>query len=94
MAELLVGQVTHYYSRLGVASLNLRAPLNKGDLIHILGHATDLKEAVDSLEIDHQPIDLARPGDDVAIKVAGKVRDGDKVYRELEDGGSFTVRDL
>jgi RNA polymerase primary sigma factor len=94
MAELLVGQVTHYYSRLGVASLNLRAPLNKGDLIHILGRTTDLKEAVDSLEIDHQPIDLARPGDDVAIKVAGKVRDGDKVYRELEDGGSFTVRDL
>lgn len=78
----------------GGTSLNLRAPLNKGDSIHILGHTTDLKEAVDSMEIDNQPIDLAQPGEDVAIKVAGKVRDGDKVYRELEDGGSFTVRDL
>jgi RNA polymerase primary sigma factor len=94
MAQLLVGEVTHYYSRLGVAALSLRAPLSKGDRIHILGRTTDLEAAVDSIEIDHQPIDLARPGDDVAIKVAGKVRYGDKVYRELEDDGSFTVRDL
>jgi hypothetical protein len=94
MAELLVGEVTHYYSKLGVASLDLRAPLTKGDHIHILGHTTDLEEAVDSMEIDHYPIDLAQPGDDLAIKVIGKVSDGDKVYREMEDDGSFTVKDL
>jgi len=94
MAELLTGEVTHYYSRLGVASLSLRAPLSKGDRIRILGHTTDLAEAVDSIEIDHQQIDQARPGDDVAIKVVGRVREGDKIYRETEDDGSFTVRDL
>ena len=94
MAELLIGEVTHYYSKLGVAALNLRAPLSKGDHIHILGHTTDLGETVDSIEIDHQQIDLAQPGDDVAIKVIGKVRDGDKIYREMEDDGLFTVKDL
>lgn len=94
MAELIIGQVTHYYSRLGVAALNLRAPLSKGDRVHILGHTTDLEEAVDSMEIDHQPIDRAQPGDDVAIRVVGKVRQGDKIYRQMEADQSFTARDL
>jgi RNA polymerase primary sigma factor len=89
MAELLVGEVMHYYSKLGVAALNLRAPLSIGDRVYILGHTTGLEGVVDSIEIDHQRIDLAQPGDDVAIKVVGKVRQGDKVYRKMEDDGSI-----
>ena len=73
-AELLIGEVTHYWSRPGVAGLSLSAPLHKGDLVHILGHTTDMEEAVTSLEIDHRQIDHAQPGDDVAMKVQCKVR--------------------
>ena len=94
MPELLVGEVTHYFSRLGVAALDLKVPLRRGDRIHILGHTTDMEEMVDSIEMKHHQIDLARPGDDVAIKVEAKVREGDKVYREMDNNGSFTVQDL
>jgi putative protease len=94
MPELLAGEVTHYYSKLGVAALELRAPLHKGDRIHILGHTTDMEETVTSMEIEHMKVDLAEPGDEVAVTVVDKVREGDKVYREMEDDGTFTVRDL
>ena len=80
MSETLVGTVTHYYSRIGVAAVDLRDALSKGDRIHFLGHTTELYGLVDSMEINHDQIDRAKPGDDVAIKVSSKVRSGDKVF--------------
>ena len=50
MAEQLIGKVTHYYGRVGVAALSLEGPLRAGDKIHIVGHTTDLVQAVASLE--------------------------------------------
>jgi putative protease len=85
MHEVLLGTVIHYYSRLGVAALSLRHSLRKGDRVHILGHTTDVEEAVESMEIDHRQIVDTKPGDDVAIKVREKVRAGDKVYLELQE---------
>lgn len=84
MSEILIGEVTHYYSKLGVAALDLQAPLRRGDHVHVHGQTTDFEEEVESMEIDHHRITSAEPGDDVAIKVCGKVRDGDKVFLELE----------
>ena len=85
MGELQVGKATHYYSRIGVVALKLDAPLRKGDRVHILGQTTDLEQTVESMEIDHRQVASAGPGDDVAIAVLDKVRDGDKVYRIVED---------
>ncbi len=85
MPEVLIGKVTHYFGRAGVAGLGLEAPLSKGDRIHIQGHTTELSMQVESMEIDHQQIDQAQPGDDVAIKVSDRVRVGDSVYREVEE---------
>ena len=83
MVEVLVGKVTHYFSKIGVAALSLEAPLRTGDRIRIRGHTTDLQQTLDSMETGHSPIDSAQPGDDVAIGVAGRVRVGDAVYHEL-----------
>jgi len=86
MPELLIGAVGHYYSRIDVAALTLEGTLRVGDRIHILGHTTDLTQVVDSIQIEHSSVDVGGPGADVAIKVAGKVRAGDKVYRVVEEG--------
>ena len=101
MDEVLVGKVTHYFSRIGVAVLSLDAGLGEGDQIHIVGRTTDLEGLVDSLEIEHRPVSTALPGDDVAVKVSGKVRGGDRVYRRvpghgpsLADGDAGSKRDL
>ena len=79
MHEVLVGEVRHYFSKVGVAVLDLTGPLHEGDTVHIVGHTTDIEEPVESMEVEHRHIDVAMPGDDVALKAVGKVREGDRV---------------
>ncbi len=81
MPEEAIGKVTHFYSKLMVATLELTQPLRLGDEIHIKGHTTDFRQKVESMQIEHQPVEVARPGDNVAIKVADHVREHDVVYR-------------
>lgn len=82
--EKRIGTVTHYYSRLSVAVLDLNAEIHQGDDIHIKGRITDLQMKVDSLEIEHNKIESAGPGAEVALKVDGYVREGDGVYKLME----------
>lgn len=83
--EIDIGRVTHYYNHLNVAVLKLTDSLKLGDMIHILGHLTDLTERVASMEVNHHMVVWVRPGDDVAIKVNEPVREHDKVYKVVED---------
>ena len=82
--EILVGKVTHYFDRIGVAVLDLTAELKVGDHILILGRNTEIAQPVSSMEIDHQKIKSAGPGMDVALLVADPVHVGDKVYKVVE----------
>ncbi len=82
MPEMRIGKVTHYYPKAGAAALGLERPLRQGERVHVLGHTTNLSQTVVSMEINHHPIESAKPGDDVAIKLAGKVRAGDLVDKE------------
>ena len=77
-----IGTVTHYFSHLSVAAVTLTDTLRSGDRIHIQGHTTDLEQTVDSMEVDHAPVESAGPGDDVALHVDDHVRDHDRIYRE------------
>lgn len=80
--EQAIGTVTHYFSHLSVAAVTLTAALRVGERIHIAGHTTDVEQTVESMEVDHQKVETAAPGDDVALAVKDHVRDHDKVYRE------------
>lgn len=77
-----IGTVTHYFGHLSVAAISLKAALAVGERCHIRGHTTDVEQPVDSMEIDHQRVERAGPGDDVAISVQGQVREGDLIFRE------------
>jgi putative protease len=77
-----IGRVTHYFGHLSVAAVELTAPLAVGDRIHIRGHTTDLEQAVESMEVEHDKVERAGPGDDVALQVADHVREHDLVFRE------------
>lgn len=81
MAEELVGRVTHYYGRIGVAAVLLSAPLKVGERIWIVGRTTDLEQEVASLELDHRRIAEGLPGQEVGLLVVERVREGDRVYR-------------
>ena len=87
MEGAYVGDVVHYYNRIGVAVLQLVeqdgaiARRRVGDMLQILGYSTDFQQQVTSLQIEHQPVHEAFPGQDVAMKVGQRVRRHDKVYR-------------
>ncbi len=76
-----VGRVTDYFARIGVAGVELTGRLRVGDRIRIRGHTTDLEQVVESMQIEHQPVQEAGPGDRVGIKVADRCRRGDRVFR-------------
>ncbi|MFQ5830765.1 MAG: EF-Tu/IF-2/RF-3 family GTPase [Candidatus Methylomirabilia bacterium] len=84
-AEEKVGIVTGYYAKIGVAAIRLTdGELRVGDQVHIRGHTTDLTQSVDSLQVEHQPVERAERGSEVAVKVLERVRAHDEVLRTRE----------
>jgi translation elongation factor EF-1alpha len=83
--DIRVGKVTHYYERISVAVLVLTGELKVGETIHIHGHITDFNQPVGSMEVEHQKIQSAGPGTDVALMVIEPVREGDIIFKHVED---------
>ena len=82
MAEVLIGKVTDYFAKIGVAALIIEnGELSLGDTIHFVGYTTDFKQKINSMQIENQAVDSAKNGDVVGIKVKDRVRHGDKVYK-------------
>ncbi len=81
MEEQAIGQVIHYFSRLGVAGVELSDALDAGDVIHVCGTTTDFYQRATSIEIDRQQVTHAGPGSCVGLMVLGRVRPGDLVFR-------------
>lgn len=78
----LIGQISHYFSKIGVAVIDLSGALKAGDSIRISGgEGTDFTQQVESMEVDHQRVQEAKAGDSVGLKVDQKVREGYKVYK-------------
>jgi translation elongation factor EF-1alpha len=80
--EKAVGKVTHYFNRVGVAVIELSDHLRIGEKILIEGGTTRFEQVVDSMQIEHETITEAQPGDSIGLKVLEKVREGDSVYRK------------
>lgn len=83
--EKLVGKVTHYFNKIGVAVIEITDDeINIGDVIHIKGHTTDFQQTVNSMQIEHKPIEKAKKGDSIGLKVDSVVHENDKVYKVIE----------
>jgi len=76
-----VGRITHVYSKASVAAIELNAPLNKGDKVLIRSNKTNIEQTIDSIEIEHKQILNAQTGQLIGMKVNGRVREKDIVYR-------------
>lgn len=79
--EERIGTVTHYFDEPQVGAIDLEEVVELGDELHFSGHTTDFRQSISSMEVDHQPVEVAGPGDEVAVKVEQRVREGDEVYR-------------
>jgi translation initiation factor IF-2 len=85
MPETKVGHVKEYFAKVGVAGIEItEGPLAVGDTIHIKGHTTDLIQRVESMQLEHEPIQRAEPGQLVGIRVRDRVRPNDQVFTVTE----------
>ena len=75
-----VGEVTHYYSKLGVAIVKFNQDVPVGKNVTFQGATTDFSQNLDSMELDHKSVAMAPRGREVGLKAKDKVREGDKVF--------------
>ncbi len=81
-----IGKITHFFSKINVGVVELaKGELNIGDTIHIKGHTTDFYQKVESMQVEHAPVESAEKGMEVGLKVEASVRDGDLVLKVTED---------
>ncbi len=81
MDEQLIGTVSDFFARPVVAAIELTGPLKVGNKIRFKGHTTDLEVVVSSMQIDNANVEQAEAGDNVGVKISGRVRKGDSVYK-------------
>ena len=84
MPEEEIGKVSDFFARPVVAGIELTAPLELGDKIHIKGHTTDIELIIDSMEINNVKVEQAKAGDAIGVKVSDQVRRGDTVYKVID----------
>ena len=76
------GIITHFFPKVDAAVVKLtKGAISVGDTIVIKGHTSDFKEKVQSIQLDHVPIQDAEKGMEIGLKVKAKVREHDVVYK-------------
>jgi len=83
MHEQEIGVVTHYFGKISVGIIKLLSELKVGDTIHVKGIHDDFTQIVDSMQVEHQNVNEAKEGDEIGIKVSGKVHENDKVFKVI-----------
>jgi hypothetical protein len=82
--QKLIGLIDHYFDKISVAAIKVKAPFKVGDVIHVQGHTTNFYQRVESMQINHQEVNRVKKGDDVGMKIKEFVRTTDKVYLGTE----------
>ena len=86
MVEEKIGIVEHFFTNVSVAAIKItNGELIIGDTLHFVGAHTDFKQKINSMEIDRNPVEKVKSGDDVGIKVKDRVREHDVVYKVPEE---------
>ena len=78
--EQEVGVVSHYFTKIGVAIVELTGTVKVGQKLHIKGATSDFTQKLDSMQIDHKSVEEAKKGDSIGLKVKEHAREHDKVF--------------
>ncbi len=85
MAEVELGKITHYFSKIGVAAINItHDTLRVGDTIHVKGHTSDFTQTIESMQIDNKPVTEATVGQSVGFRAKDHAREHDQVFKVVD----------
>ncbi len=79
---LEVGTITHFFPKISVAVVELKAPLSVGDQILVKGPTTDFEMAVESMQVEHKSIERAESGQAIGLKLTNHARERDIIYKK------------
>lgn len=85
MAKELVGKIVKFFPKINVAVVKVEKTMKVGDKLQIEGHGKEFKQDLASMQVEHQNIEEAKPGDDVGMKVDEPVKEGDMIYKVTEE---------
>ena len=78
-----IGHITHFFSKINVAVLELTLLLAVGDQILVKGPSTDFEQTVESIQIDRKALPRAEGGQSVGLKLVQPAKEKDVVYKKL-----------
>lgn len=79
--EKSVGIVIQYFAKPEVAAIQLtEGEIKVGDMLRFKGTTTNFEQKIESMQIDRVPVQSAKAGQSVGIKVKERVRQHDKVF--------------
>ncbi len=82
MERVKVGEVFHYFGKIGVAAIRLTdGALVVGDMIQVQGPSTNLTQTVETMQIEHDTVKRAEKGQEVGVKLKDRARERDLVYK-------------
>lgn len=81
MGNKEVGKISHYFDKIGVAVIEVKAPLKVGDSITVGEGEDAFEQIIKSMQIEHKGIQSAKKGDSVGLKVNKPVKVNWKVYK-------------
>jgi len=81
MAEKEIGKVIHYYDKAMVAVVKLSGKIALGDMIKIVRGDNEFEMKVESMQVEHKPVDSGKAGEEVAIKIDNPTKQGARIYK-------------
>ena len=82
LADFKIGNVTHFYDKIGVAIVELDADLGVGDHVKFSRGGEELfEQEVKSMQIEHEKVEKADKGDVIGLKTESEVKEGAEIYK-------------
>lgn len=77
-----VGEITHYFDKIGVGVLKITDnEIKTGDKLRIGEFESGFEQKLESMEVDHKQVDEAKIGDEVGLKINQPIKKGIFVYK-------------
>ena len=78
-----MGEITHYYDKIGVAVVRLvSGDLKVGDKVKLTdSQGEEFEQEIKSMQIEHAKIEIAKKGDEFGLKVDKSVKDKSAVVK-------------
>jgi len=85
MTETVVGQINHYYNKIGVAVVLIHlGEIAVGDTVKFQDSSRGFQQVVSSLEVEGQPVGKVSAGEEAGMKVNEPVKAGWQVIKVVD----------